>query len=71
LLQQAAELGIQFPLLSADPGPSLGITRPTVLPTTLILSPKGALATRLLGPQTVESIEREVALAMKDAGRET
>lgn len=67
LRRQAAELGIQFPLLSADPGPALGIARPTVLPTTLILSPAGKLATRLLGPQTVESIEREVAVARRDA----
>ena len=64
LREQAAELDIQFPLLATDPGNRLGIARPTVLPTTLILTPEGALATRLIGPQTLESLEREIAAAM-------
>ena len=67
LLEQAAELGIEFPLLATDPGPPLEIARPTVLPTTLILSPEGELATRLLGPQTVESIESELLVAIAAA----
>ena len=64
LREQAAELDIQFPLLATDPGNQLGIARPTVLPTTLILTPEGDLATRLIGPQTLESLEREIAAAM-------
>ena len=69
LLQQAAELDIQFPLLASDPGARLGIARPTVLPTTLILTPEGDLATRLIGPQTLESLEREIAAAVKQSGQ--
>ena len=61
LLDQAAELDIQFPMLTTDPAPALGIARPTVLPTTLILSPEGALVTRLIGPQTAASLESEIA----------
>jgi hypothetical protein len=34
----------------------LDITRPSVLPTTLILSPDGDLVATLVGPQTAESI---------------
>jgi thiol-disulfide isomerase/thioredoxin len=67
LLAQAAELDIQFPLLASDPGTRLGIARPTVLPTTLILTPEGALATRLIGPQTLESLEREIAAVVNQS----
>ena len=67
LLAQAAELDIQFPLLATDPGPRLGLTRPTVLPTTLILNPAGEEITRLIGPQTEAAIRRELALARESA----
>ena len=63
LLDQAAELDIQFPLLANDPGPALGLARPTVLPTTLVVSPTGELAARPLGPQTTASIEKALAEA--------
>lgn len=63
LLDQATELDIQFPLLATDPGAALGLPRPTVLPTTLVFSPTGELAARLLGPQTVVSIETALAEA--------
>ena len=69
LLDQAAELDIRFTMLATDPGPALGIQRPTVLPTTLLLSPTGELAVRMLGPQTVESIEAELAVALKNSGK--
>jgi thiol-disulfide isomerase/thioredoxin len=57
LLVQAAELGIEFPLLATDPAPALGYARPTVLPTTLVFNPRGELWARLLGPQTRDSLE--------------
>ena len=57
LLVQAAELGIEFPLLSTDPGPELGYARPTVLPTTLLINPAREVWARLIGPQTLESLE--------------
>ena len=69
LLQQAAELDIQFPLLTVDPGEGLGLTRPNVLPTTLIISPQGEEVTRLIGPQTEEGLLKELALAR--ASRQT
>lgn len=58
LLVQAAELGIEFPLLATDPGPELGYARPTVLPTTLLINPAGEVWARLFGPQTLESLEK-------------
>jgi thiol-disulfide isomerase/thioredoxin len=48
-------LGIEFPTI-ADPSPKIGFARPTVLPTTLILSPEGQLVATLNGPQTAQAI---------------
>jgi len=68
LVAQALELDIQFPLLSADPGPALGSQRPGQLPMTLIVSPQGEMVARLFGPQTVASIEAEIARASRATG---
>ncbi len=57
LLQQAAELGIEFTLLEEDPAAALGYDRPTVLPTTVMFDPSGELAARLLGPQSQAALE--------------
>ena len=43
LKSQAAEMGITFTLLEQDPGTALGIERPRVLPTTLLINPEGAV----------------------------
>ena len=56
LRAQVEKLGIEFPLLKVDPAAALGISRPAVLPTTLILNPGGELAATLVGPQTLESL---------------
>ncbi len=61
---QLQELGVNFPTLSEDPAGQLGITRPRVLPTTLVIDPGGALVETLLGPQTLESL----AAATQQAG---
>ena len=54
LISDADDLGIAFDIID-DPAAYLNISRPSVLPTTLVLSPEGTLAT-LVGPQTAESI---------------
>ena len=56
LTLQAAELGIRFELLEQDPGPELGIERPRVLPTTLLIDPEGVVTDILVGPQTQENL---------------
>ena len=56
LQSQAAEMGINFTLLEQDPGTALGIERPRVLPTTLLVNPQGAVTDTLVGPQTQESL---------------
>ena len=55
LVSDAGDLGIAFHIID-DPAASLNIARPSVLPTTLVLSPEGLLVVTLVGPQTAESI---------------
>ena len=55
LISDAGDLGITFDIID-DPAAYLNISRPSVLPTTLVLSPEGTLVATLLGPQTAESI---------------
>ena len=55
MVSDADELGITFDIID-DPGNRLNITRPSVLPTTLVFSPEGTLVATLVGPQTAESI---------------
>lgn len=57
LLVQANELGIAFNQLRTDPAPQLGYARPTVLPTTMVINPQGEIRARLLGQQTVDTLE--------------
>ena len=55
LISDAVDLGIAFDVID-DPASNLNISRPSVLPTTLVLSPQGTLVATLVGPQTAESI---------------
>ena len=56
LQQQIKKLGIAFANLDIDPAPELGLPRPMVLPTTLIVTPQGEHSATLVGPQTTESL---------------
>ena len=56
LEQQLQTLNIKFFNLASDPSASLGVPRPVVLPSTLIVNPDGDLLTTLVGPQTLESL---------------
>lgn len=56
LAAQLQRLGVEFPTLAADPSAKLGVARPAVLPTSLILDPAGTLVITLVGPQTLESL---------------
>ncbi len=60
LAQQLAKLGVAFPTLARDPSPALGIARPAVLPTTLIIDPEGRLVETLIGPQTLDSLTEAI-----------
>jgi thiol-disulfide isomerase/thioredoxin len=58
LEQQLTSLKVGFDTLSSDPSEALGIPRPMVLPTTVIIAPSGELHSTLLGPQTLETLLR-------------
>lgn len=55
---QREKLGMEFVSLEADPAAQLGIPRPVVLPTTLVIDPGGQLVNTLIGPQTLASLEQ-------------
>ena len=63
--QHRAQLGIRFPALAEEPTPRLGIQRPQVLPTTLVINPQGEWVASLVGPQT----ESGVVAALARLGR--
>ena len=56
LATDVASLGITFQNIE-DPSEVLVVPRPTVLPTTLIITPSGELVATLIVPQTIESLE--------------
>ena len=55
LYADAQSLGLEFENIG-DPSHQLGIERPIVLPTTVVLSPSGDVEAVLVGPQTKETI---------------
>jgi len=58
LQRQEKKLGVEFATLASDPAGQLGVQRPRVLPTTLVVNPDGKLITTLVGPQTLQSLAR-------------
>ncbi len=56
------EMGIEFPVLAADPRLRWAQDPPPVLPTTLVIDPRGELHDVLVGPQTHESLLGSIPL---------
>lgn len=56
LAAQVDKLGIAFPTLDLDPAPRFAVARPQVLPTTLVVDPRGQLQQVLVGPQTQDTL---------------
>ncbi len=54
-------MDIDFPTLLEDPRQRFGYERPTMMPTTIILDGELSVKEVLVGPQTIESIERVLA----------
>jgi thiol-disulfide isomerase/thioredoxin len=65
LANQEQELGVAFPTIG-DPGAQLGTGRPSVLPTSVILNPRGEVHRTLVGPQTRDTLLE--AMGTSDAG---
>lgn len=62
LAQEVKEFAIDFTVLLSDPAPQLGFTRPTVLPSTVLINPQGQVQQTLVGPQTVATLSSAMAL---------
>jgi thiol-disulfide isomerase/thioredoxin len=62
LRQHIAELAIEFDVLPTDPAQELGYPRPTVLPTTVIIDPAGAIHHTAVGPQRAEDLRALMGL---------
>ncbi len=61
LQQQAEQLGIEFPLLLDDPREAFGVAASGVLPETLVIDRRGQFQQVLMGPQSLETLQRVVA----------
>ena len=55
-VQQVQKMKIEFPVYARDPSRALGISKPEVLPTTVIITPDGSVHQVLVGPQTADSL---------------
>ena len=62
----ASKMGIAFPLLRIDPGMALGVPKPEVLPTTIIIDPAGGVRV-LVGPQTLASLTAALVVPAESA----
>ncbi|MGB5326036.1 MAG: TlpA disulfide reductase family protein [Pseudomonadales bacterium] len=52
----AAQMGIGFEVLQADPSDALRLSRPSALPTTYLFHPNSELAAVLVGPQSADEL---------------
>ncbi len=59
LSEKVRRLGIEFPLLAADPSHLFSQNLPTGLPATMLINVEGKFVKWLMGPQTAESIRDE------------
>lgn len=60
LKMQIKKLGIEFTVLTVEPGIFFDLPPPPVLPTTLLISPDGRLAEILSGPQTRVALNTKI-----------
>lgn len=54
------EMGIEFPVLVADPRERWAVEQPAVLPSTIIVKPSGELSQVLVGPQHYEDLIKAI-----------
>lgn len=56
-------MGIEFPVATKDPRDRFGYELPAVLPTTVVIDPKGEVAATLVGPQTTASLKAVMGIS--------
>ncbi|MCK9504269.1 MAG: TlpA family protein disulfide reductase [Porticoccaceae bacterium] len=69
LERQESLLGVAFATLAVDPGPSLGLPRPTGLPITIVLDREGRVVQQLEGEQTLETLEGALYAVLESEGQ--
>lgn len=57
LIDLGKRMGIEYGMLSEDPGPEFGWKTPVALPATFVVDPDGDLVEARFGPQTEEDIK--------------
>jgi thiol-disulfide isomerase/thioredoxin len=50
-------MGIEFPVINTDPRHHFAYELPSVLPTTVVINPKGVVVATLVGPQTRQTLQ--------------
>ena len=65
LNEVAGRMGIAFKLVTDDPRRQFGADRPSVLPTTLLIDPRGKLVETLVGPQTQQLLVESMGLTVE------
>jgi peroxiredoxin len=62
LQQLVKQFVINYPVLSTDPGPALGITSVPGIPASFLINPEGKLVKTLYGEQTQIELEKAMGL---------
>jgi thiol-disulfide isomerase/thioredoxin len=60
LTNKAKRLGIEYALILTDPAPLFSQQPPSGLPATMLINKEGKFVRWLMGPQTIESIQRAI-----------
>ena len=69
LERQETQLGVAFATLAVDPGPSLGLPRPTGLPVTIVLDREGRVVQQLEGEQSLQTLEAALYALLDSDGQ--
>ncbi len=56
-------MGVEFPVMTQDPRERFGYQLPVVLPTTVVINPKGEVSATLVGPQTEETLRAVIRVS--------
>lgn len=62
LNEDIKKMAIEFPVLTQDPAKALQFQTPSILPTTVIINPKGKLHILLFGPQTKNKLGSAIGI---------
>lgn len=67
LKESITTVGIEFPVLTRDPGNELHLSELTAVPTTFIIDPNGKSVKMLVGPNTEQSLTQVIKTLQHEA----